>query len=659
MTTLTRKHALLLLLTPLGLAAVYLAVVALIGWRVAGEVERYEALLVARDDLSVVQFDYERDLWGGELVYRVIWRPARSAEAVAELLRTLDLPEQRLTLTGTVDVRHGPWLGGIDFGLARLQVDVAPPQSLRDTLPDYPGKTPLLVLEGTLGFTRNLRAEATLLNYDGELLDDSEDSTLQSYGVAAVLRANRALTAFDVTLDVPLFAVDYADETTVALEQLRSVTELQRSDEGWQLVSEFSLDNLEITNTQSPADGGGGTLGLRRLLLDMDVDKRAGSPVLGLSTMSLAEGRLDVPADDVTLAMNDYRASGQTRLVGDTVENSGSLSLREFRVNDRVLGGFAVEVALGGLQAATAAALDADWPSLGDEAVLAAWGEALRSLAREQLVLNVSRFALQLPSEDDVSATLKVEYNGSPQVDLDSPDTVLAALQVEGSLQASVAAIERTLVRAELDAEQQQSAEALLETLYAQPWVQVENGQLRSSLTLANSELKVNGEAVDALQSWLALLDSGGTADPSTVSKSALATGRCPDVSLGGTLLAYTSGELYLTRTHKVMAGGSLDLAQCGAESISGMGYVEAAPDFELDYTHDPANGDLEFRLDSECDSVLLVNDPLGIWYFDDDSNGNQDAKIRLGNPVSGNYDLWIGSLSASGCSAQLTLESF
>ncbi len=660
MAAFTRKHALLLLLGPLGLAAAYLALVALIGWRVAAEVKRYEALLVARDDVSVVEFDYARDLWGGELTYRLVWRPARSADAVAELLSALALDEQRFTLAGTVAVRHGPWLGGIDAGLARLAIDVSPPALLRDALPDYPGKSPLLTVQGTLGFTRSLRAEVALVNYDGALLDGSDDATLQSYGVTGELRANPSLSAFDITLTLPLFSLDDGS-LSVALEQLRSVNRLQREEDAWQLVADFSLDTLEVTDTRPAADGGGTRVALRGLQLQVDAGKQAAEPVLGRSELALAELGIDAPANDVTLAFSDYAANGRTTLVDGMVENTGTMRLGAFRLDGRALGGFTLGTSLRGVSAATYAALDEHWPTLGSEGDLGVWGEALRALAQETLVLTIDPLALQLPSEDDVSASLRVQYNGSEDVAVDSLPTIVKALEVEGSLQASVAALERTLLRAALESEQQAAAEAQLESLYAQPWVTLDKGQLSSALTLRNGELTVNGQPVDVLATWLASLEAGTTPAPvaDAVAKSRGAAAGCPDLSLTGTPLAYGSDELYLTRSHKVTAGGSLDLSLCAAEAIKGFGYVEAAPDFELAYAHDPSNGDLEFRVDSKCDSVLLINDPQGLWYFDDDSNGNQDALIRLGNPVSGNYDIWVGSYEANGCSAQLVMESF
>ena len=67
----------------------------------------------------------------------------------------------------------------------------------------------------------------------------------------------------------------------------------------------------------------------------------------------------------------------------------------------------------------------------------------------------------------------------------------------------------------------------------------------------------------------------------------------------------------------------------------------------------------MEFRLDSKCDTILLINDTSGAWHHDDDSNGNLNAKIRLPKARDGIYDIWAGTLSADTCDATLTIETF
>jgi hypothetical protein len=135
----------------------------------------------------------------------------------------------------------------------------------------------------------------------------------------------------------------------------------------------------------------------------------------------------------------------------------------------------------------------------------------------------------------------------------------------------------------------------------------------------------------------------------------------CPDIALDGAGMSYTAAELYTPKTFGVIAGGNYDLDNCKIRTPNGdvpTGFVAAAPDFELWFE---SNGqyDLEFRIDSECDSVLLINTAAGNFYFDDDDNGNLDAKIRLSAPSQGLYDIWIGTLGPSTCNAQLTIESF
>ncbi|MCB1508355.1 MAG: hypothetical protein KDI98_06270 [Hyphomicrobiaceae bacterium] len=93
-----------------------------------------------------------------------------------------------------------------------------------------------------------------------------------------------------------------------------------------------------------------------------------------------------------------------------------------------------------------------------------------------------------------------------------------------------------------------------------------------------------------------------------------------------------------------IRAGGRINLGNCG--HLPGFGFVARSPDFSLNYT---AGGyALTFLTRSSVDTVLLINDPSGRWYFDDDSGasigaGGLAAAIKFNNPQSGRYDVWIG----------------
>ncbi len=134
----------------------------------------------------------------------------------------------------------------------------------------------------------------------------------------------------------------------------------------------------------------------------------------------------------------------------------------------------------------------------------------------------------------------------------------------------------------------------------------------------------------------------------------------CPQIDLDGSELVYSGKDLYQARSFDVTAGGSEDVSRCGIRNnTSGKpeGFVAEAPDFELLFSGD--GYELEFRVESECDSVLLINTGSGNWYWDDDDNGNLDAKIRLGRASDGWYDIWIGTIGRDTCNARLILETF
>ncbi|MDP2127792.1 MAG: hypothetical protein Q8K97_10470, partial [Pseudohongiella sp.] len=80
---------------------------------------------------------------------------------------------------------------------------------------------------------------------------------------------------------------------------------------------------------------------------------------------------------------------------------------------------------------------------------------------------------------------------------------------------------------------------------------------------------------------------------------------------------------------------------------------------FTMTFSGNSTGRELEFRLDTECDSVLMINDASGNWHYDDDTNGSLDAQIRLPKAANGIYDIWVGTRYSGTCNATLILETF
>ena len=136
----------------------------------------------------------------------------------------------------------------------------------------------------------------------------------------------------------------------------------------------------------------------------------------------------------------------------------------------------------------------------------------------------------------------------------------------------------------------------------------------------------------------------------------------CPEIDLNGTELRFSGEQLYQARSFSVVAGGTEDISRCGIRNRTDgrpVGFVARAPDFELYFRGDGYQ--LEFRVESDCDSVLLINTGAANWYYDDDDNKDsfRDAKIRLTRASDGWYDIWIGTNTPGNCNAYLILETF
>lgn len=123
----------------------------------------------------------------------------------------------------------------------------------------------------------------------------------------------------------------------------------------------------------------------------------------------------------------------------------------------------------------------------------------------------------------------------------------------------------------------------------------------------------------------------------------------CPDPNLNPT---YGSINLYAgftpdPRFIDLTAGGEVRMNLGGVNSS-----VACAPDFRVYYT--AGTYALTFYVESGADTTLLINLPDGRWIANDDSGGNLNPLIRLPRPMSGRYDIWVGTYNGGYAPARL-----
>jgi len=93
-----------------------------------------------------------------------------------------------------------------------------------------------------------------------------------------------------------------------------------------------------------------------------------------------------------------------------------------------------------------------------------------------------------------------------------------------------------------------------------------------------------------------------------------------------------------------VVSGGDQDASKLGSPCV---GFVANAPDVDLYYT---AGNQYKLSIvtvaaENGNDPTLVIHGPDGRWYCNDDMTPNDvNAGITFTNPMSGLYDVWVGS---------------
>jgi hypothetical protein len=151
------------------------------------------------------------------------------------------------------------------------------------------------------------------------------------------------------------------------------------------------------------------------------------------------------------------------------------------------------------------------------------------------------------------------------------------------------------------------------------------------------------GNADEIATGSLHISELGG---PGEQAGGAMPTGG-PDMSLDP---AYGTAELASgfqpdPHTVAIAAGGAIDASIMGVEGC--VGWIAQPPDYRVNWTAGSGSLPLVFSVTSEADTTLVINDAQGNWVCNDDGgNSGLNPSIRFDAPVSGQYDIWVGTFS-------------
>jgi len=596
-----------------------------VGQQVEREVGELADALSALDDVRLERFDYERGLTSGILNYDLTWRLAPAGDpAFAELDEVLPFwSGDGIRVQGSVDVRHGPWVGG-DAGLAlaaaRQTVPMPPEAAL--LLPDHPADVPLLTLTGVFGFdgTRELRLRMADLTGEMDGPTPEHHGRFVVDGVEAGLRLNRGLDRVEVNAGINELSGVFRDPG-------------ESVEFGWYGL----FADADLAHARGPIWVGAGRSGLERLVIEVD-DERLELAGLMIATESEV-------VDGMIVSEGTF-SHGAARFEGVEVQGGEmTLSLRNLEL----------EAWADLVEQLEDALADAGTPP--DEQRLEA---DIRRLLAAKPSFAVDRLSLSLTGEDDLVGRLSLAIGDDVAWPPEAAGDWLAALSAEAELTVQLAPLQEfarlamavnaqesgaATSEAEVEAMATFAYLALLEEAAAMPFVRVSDDAITASVELRDGALWSNGEQVMtaaalAEQAELALADDAPMHDEPMPEFS-----MNPDADplYGEVTLAAGFGP----EPHRVelVAGGAGDLT--GMVGGNCVGHVNPhAPDVVLEYTPEAADaGSLYVYAEADEDTTLAVLGPDGEWHCNDDAPGRGlDPGLVFSDASAGRYAIWVGT---------------
>ena len=138
----------------------------------------------------------------------------------------------------------------------------------------------------------------------------------------------------------------------------------------------------------------------------------------------------------------------------------------------------------------------------------------------------------------------------------------------------------------------------------------------------------------------------------------------CPQAAIATNWMTMRNSQLWPINFRR-RAGGTQALAACG---VIGGGFIQAQPTMVMNYVND-GDGQNRQRLrirtndgnnGNTCDSTLLVRDPDGRFWFNNNLPGfGSNAGLNMGHAPTGAYTIWLGRRSSGFCTTGLIFERY
>jgi hypothetical protein len=115
-----------------------------------------------------------------------------------------------------------------------------------------------------------------------------------------------------------------------------------------------------------------------------------------------------------------------------------------------------------------------------------------------------------------------------------------------------------------------------------------------------------------------------------------------------------------------VDVGGGMAMQIAGTCSgIPGDGYFHANPTFTMELSGMDDMEELEIESNgTSCDTVLLVRDAHGNWYYDDNDGPGDESRLKFlegdhdMSLFNGVVDVWVGTKTGESCSFEMEIDT-